>query len=170
MDARILLRAVNFTALIFAGAWLGSARLPAQETGATTPAAQTQTEADELPSLPETRVIAKPSPGPFPREPLPDDANVTATRTETRTSQVGSAITVITEEQIRKSGQVTLQGVLRSAGVPGIDFAQTGAPGSQHGRFLQSIRKDANSGLSLAAWPLSRGCLAGGAWLGRCLC
>lgn len=119
MDARKLLRAVSFTVPIFtlpifAGAFVGAARLAAQETGSAQPPAQSQTAADELPSLPETRVLAKPSPGPFPREPLPDDASVTATRTETLTSQVGSAISVITEEQIRKSGQTTLLGVLRS--------------------------------------------------------
>ena len=62
---------------------------------------------------------------------------MTATRTETRTSEVGSAISVISEEQIRKSGQTTLLGVLRTAGVPGIDFAQTGGPGSQTSAFIR---------------------------------
>ncbi len=117
-------------------------RLVAQEAGALLPAAQLQNEADELPTLPETRVLAKPTPGPFPREPLPDDASVTATRTETLTSQVGSAISVITEEQIRKSGQTTLLGVLRSAGVPGIDFAQTGGPGSQASAFIRGANAE----------------------------
>ncbi|RLT04881.1 MAG: TonB-dependent receptor [Planctomycetota bacterium] len=147
MDARKLLRAVSFTVPIFtlpifAGAFVGAARLAAQETGSAQPPAQSQNAADELPSLPETRVLAKPSPGPFPREPLPDDASVTATRTETLTSQVGSAISVITEEQIRKSGQTTLLGVLRSAGVPGIDFAQTGGPGSVTTGFIRGANAE----------------------------
>jgi vitamin B12 transporter len=119
---------------------LGIVRASAQETEQIP--VPSQTEPDDLPSLPETRVIAKPAPGPFPREPLPDDAAITATRTETRTSQIGSAITVITEEQIRKSGQVTLQGVLRSAGVPGLDFAQTGVPGSQTSAFIRGANAE----------------------------
>lgn len=149
MDARKLLRAVRFTApiwvfAILAATAVGPTRLHAQEAESAPQAAQAQTpsEADELPALPETRVIAKPTPGPFPREPLPDDASVTATRTETLTSQVGSAITIITEEQIRKSGQITLQGVLRSAGVPGLDFAQTGAPGSQASAFIRGANAE----------------------------
>lgn len=149
MDARKLLRAVRFTAPILAfpiliATAVGPARLHAQEAESAPQTAQVQTpsETDDLPALPETRVLAKPTPGPFPREPLPDDASVTATRTETLNSQIGSAITVITEEQIRKSGQVTLQGVLRSAGVPGIDFAQTGVPGSQTSAFLRGANAE----------------------------
>ena len=132
--------ALQLSLLLFA--FLDDSRLPAQEVEAKAPAAQVQTQADDLPSLPETRVLAKPTPGPFPREPLPDDASVTATRTETLTSQVGSSISVITEEQIRKSGQTTLLGVLRSAGVPGVDFAQTGGPGSQASAFIRGANAE----------------------------
>ena len=139
MDARKFVRAVSFTAATFASISFGPAKLHAQEADSTQPAAQTQTpaEADEVPSLPDTRVLAKPTPGPFPREPLPDDAAITATRTETLRSQIGSSISVITEEQIRSSGQTTLLGVLRSAGVPGIDFAQNGNPGSVTSGFIR---------------------------------
>ena len=144
MDTRNLWRAVRFTAAVFASITLWSAWLHAQETGTTQPAAQTQipTEGDDVPSLPETKVLAKPTPGPFPREPLPDDVSVTATRTENLTSQVGSSISVITEEQIRKSGQTTLLGVLRSAGVPGIDFAQSGVAGSQTSGFIRGANSE----------------------------
>ena len=100
-------------------------------------ASSTGQDPDDSLSIPETRVIAKPIPGPFPREALPDDASITANRTETLRSQVGSSMSVITEEQIRRSGQTTLLGVLRDAGVPGIDFAQSGAPGSVTSGFIR---------------------------------
>ena len=139
MDARNLLRAVSFTAAAFASINVWSSSLHAQETGSTQSAVPTQnpTEGDDVPSLPETKVLAKPTPGPFPREPLPDDVAITATRTETLRSQIGSSMSVITEEQIRTSGQTTLLGVLRNAGVPGIDFAQNGSPGSVTSGFIR---------------------------------
>ena len=161
MDTRKLLRAVKFTAPILAlpilaGTVFGPARLQAQENdSAPLPAqAQIQAEADDLPALPETRVIAKPAPGPFPREPLPNDAVITATRTETRRSEIGSAISVITEEQIRNSGQTTLLGVLRNAGVPSIDFAQNGGPGSQTTGFIRGANS-AHTKVLLDGIPLN---------------
>lgn len=138
MDARNWLRAASFAAPIFTGLFVASA----QEAGTTAVPTPAQNESDDLPTLPETRVLAKPTPGPFPREPLPDEASISATRTEALTSQVGSAITVITSEQIRNSGQTTLQGVLRSANVPAIDFAQTGGPGSQTSAFIRGANAE----------------------------
>lgn len=161
MDARKLLRAVRCTAPflivpILAGTDFGPTRLPAQETEAVPlpTQSQTQPESDELPALPETRVIAKPAPGPFPREPLPTDAVITANRTETLRSEVGSAISVITEEQIRNSNQTTLLGVLRNAGVPSLDFAQSGGPGSQTTGFIRGANS-AHTKVMLDGVPLN---------------
>ena len=139
---RLMLRATNLLAPMIFWALLGSNITHAQnespnaaESGATTPTASQ--ESDDNATIPETRVIAKPTPGPFPREPLPDDASITANRTETLRSQIGSSMSVITEEQIRSSGQTTLLGVLRSAGVPSLDFAQNGSPGSVTSGFIR---------------------------------
>lgn len=143
MDARRLMRrATKFVAPLMLWAVVGPTTSHAQneppltaENGASSPSPQQ--DGDEDPSIPETRVIAKPSPGPFPREPLPDEASITANRTETLRSQVGSSLSVITEEQIQSSGQTTLLGVLRNAGIPGLDFAQSGSPGSVTSGFIR---------------------------------
>ncbi len=57
-----------------------------------------------------------------------DPVVVTATRTETPLSQVGSSVTVITAEEIEQKQQTKVIDVLRS--VPGINIAQTGGMGS----------------------------------------
>ncbi len=60
-------------------------------------------------------------------QPLPQ-ITVTATRTEQPQSQSGSAITVVSAEEIAKYGSTGLGDVLR--GVPGLDITQTGGVGS----------------------------------------
>jgi len=135
MNAHNLLRAASLAAPITLWILAGPGATHAQNEPPPAPA--TVPEPDEFPSIPETRVIAKPVPGPFPREPLPAEAAITATRTETLRSQIGSSMSVITEEQIRNSGQTTLLGVLRNAGVPAIDFAQNGGPGTQTSGFIR---------------------------------
>ncbi len=143
MNARklLLLRATSFVApMIFwtlAGSDITHAQNEPPVAAENAAASSTGQDPDDSLSIPETRVIAKPTPGPFPREALPDDASITANRTETLRSQVGSSMSVITEEQIRRSGQTTLLGVLRNAGVPGIDFAQSGTPGSVTSGFIR---------------------------------
>ena len=142
---RLMLRATRLVALMMLWVFVGFNDSHAQDeppnaalnnTANPTNSTTLQESDDSLP-IPETRVIAKPTPGPFPREPLSDDASITANRTETLRSQVGSSLSVITEEQIRSSGQTTLLGVLRNAGVPGLDFAQSGSPGSVTSGFIR---------------------------------
>ncbi len=57
-----------------------------------------------------------------------DPVVVTATRTETPLSQIGSSVTIITAEEIEKKQQSKVIDVLRSA--PGISIAQNGGMGS----------------------------------------
>ena len=81
-------------------------------------------EEDSEATLPEVTVTA-----PFPRQPLGDDTVVSASPTETARRQVGSSVTVITEEDIQRRGSRTLNEILRS--VPGFDVRQSGGPGQQ---------------------------------------
>ena len=57
-----------------------------------------------------------------------DPVVVTATRTETPLSQVGSSVTVITAEEIEQKGETQVLEVLRS--VPGVTIIQSGPIGS----------------------------------------
>jgi len=84
------------------------------------PLAPAETEA----TLPEVTVTA-----PFPRQPLGDDTVVSASPTETARRQVGSSVTVITEEDIQRCGSRTLNEILRT--VPGFDVTSRGGPGQQ---------------------------------------
>ena len=86
---------------------------------------------DTLPEIPETEVTAQP----FPRNPLSNDTVLTPTRTAAPRTRVGSSVTVITEEQIRASGKVYVQDVLRT--VPGLDVVRNGGPGQLTGVFLR---------------------------------
>ena len=61
---------------------------------------------------------------------------VTATRTEASLGKVGgSAVTVITAEDIQAKGQTSVEAVLK--GVPGIDVAALGGPGTQTSVFIR---------------------------------
>ena len=75
-------------------------------------------------TLPEVTVTA-----PFPRQPLGDDTVVSESPTETARRQVGSSVTVITEQDIQRRGSRTLNEILRT--VPGFDVASSGGPGQQ---------------------------------------
>jgi len=90
---------------------------------------------DEPPlvTVPETTVVGEP--GPFPSQPLRADTVVTPTRTETLLSEVGSSVTVITEAEIKESGQTQVHDVLRN--VPGLDVVQQGAPGGLTSVFMR---------------------------------
>jgi len=101
---------------------------PAVQT-APTPAAQ---DAD-VPVAPDTNVVGRP--GAFPAEPLPANVAVTPSLTETKVSEVGSSLTVITGEQIRESQKATVGDVLR--GTPGVDVVQQGPVGSTTTVFLR---------------------------------
>ncbi len=65
-----------------------------------------------------------------------DEVVVSATRTLNRISDTGgSSVTVITSEEIAKSGQTSVAEVLKSA--PGIDTSSTGGPGSSTSIYLR---------------------------------
>lgn len=85
------------------------------------------------PEIPETFVPGRA--GVFPANPLPDDAAITPTRTPTRIGGTGTALTVITREEIERSGQSSLVEVLR--GKPGLDVVRSGGPGGQTSVFLR---------------------------------
>ena len=76
---------------------------------------------DDTATLPEVTVTA-----PFPRQPLGDETVISASSTETARRQVGSSVTVITEEDIQRRGSRTLNEVLRT--VPGFDVTPRGGP------------------------------------------
>lgn len=99
----------------------------------TTSEDQTETDDEPLVTVPETTVVGEP--GPFPAQPLGDDTVVTPTRGETLLSEVGSSVSVITEEQIRQSGQTQVSDVLRN--IPGVDVVQQGSPGGLTSVFLR---------------------------------
>lgn len=85
---------------------------------------------DDAAMLPEVTVTA-----PFPRQPLGDDTVVSASPTETARRQVGSSVTVITEQDIQNRGSRTLNEILRT--VPGFDVTPRGGPGQQSTIFTR---------------------------------
>ena len=85
---------------------------------------------DDTATLPEVTVTA-----PFPRQPLGDETVISASSTETARRQVGSSVTVITEEDIQRRGSRTLNEVLRT--VPGFDVTPRGGPGQQSTIFTR---------------------------------
>jgi vitamin B12 transporter len=95
--------------------------------------AETEARGEPLPEIPETTVVGRP--GPFPTQPLSDDTLVSPTLTETRRGEAGSAVTVITEQQISQSGQTSVAEVLR--GTTGADVVRQGSPGSLTSVFLR---------------------------------
>jgi len=104
---------------------------------------------DDLPQLPETTVVGEPNaagpdvsspntgdrPGPFPANDVGDNTVLSANRTETPANQVGSAVTVITREQIEATRQTTVLEVLRST--PGVQVVQQGGPGRLSSIFIR---------------------------------
>ena len=60
--------------------------------------------------------------------PVSESVVVTATSAPEEEKEVGSATTVITRDDIEKSGRISVLELLRS--VPGLDVVQSGAPGS----------------------------------------
>ena len=77
-----------------------------------------------------------PPPAPTPQLPSASESIVvTATDTPEDEKQVGSAVTVITREEIEKHESVVVSDVLRS--VPGLDVTQYGTPGSLTSLFTR---------------------------------
>lgn len=73
---------------------------------------------------------------PTPLEPVV----VTATRTEVPIGQVGSSVTVITQEEIRQQQASTVLEVLRN--VPGLDVVRSGSAGATTSVFLRGANPD----------------------------
>jgi vitamin B12 transporter len=67
--------------------------------------------------------------------PVSEDVVVTATAAPEEIRDVGSAVTVVTREEIERNGWRTVQDALRS--VPGVDVARSGGPGAQTSVFLR---------------------------------
>jgi len=67
--------------------------------------------------------------------PISENVVVTATAAPEEIQKVGSAVTVVTREEIERNGWRTVQDALRS--VPGVDVAQAGGPGAQTSVFLR---------------------------------
>ena len=78
-----------------------------------------------------------------PKEPPPLEITITANRSPTQIQRTGSAITVISSEEIRKTNPGSLVDALRM--VPGLDLSETGGPGSSTNLRLRG----ANSGQTL---------------------
>lgn len=83
--------------------------------------------------LPETEVTGRLNT--FPAEPLPDNTVVSPTRTPQPASQTASSVTVITRDQIERSGQVNVAEVLR--GTLGVDVVRQGGPGGITSVFMR---------------------------------
>lgn len=86
----------------------------------------------EAPEIPETFVPGRTS---FPAQPLPGNAAITPTRTESRIGGTGTALTVITQDEIQRSGQSSVAEVLR--GRVGLDVVRSGPLGGQTSVFLR---------------------------------
>ncbi|ADB16724.1 TonB-dependent receptor plug [Pirellula staleyi DSM 6068] len=95
--------------------------------------AEVPLENEAIPELPETVVPGRLSN--FPAEPLPADTVVSPNRMPTPASQTGSSITVITADDIARSGQTSVAEVLR--GKLGVDVVRQGGPGSITSVFLR---------------------------------
>ena len=65
---------------------------------------------------------------------------VTATRIETPYERVGSSVTIITEDEIRRSGKSTVLELLR--GVPALDIIQSGGPGGNASVFIRGNKSE----------------------------
>ncbi len=65
---------------------------------------------------------------------------VTATRIETPYERVGSSVTVITRDEIERSGKTTVLELLRA--VPALDVVQSGGPGGNASVFIRGAKSE----------------------------
>lgn len=100
--------------------------------------AQPETEEPVLPEIPETRVVGQPEP--FPTAPIGEGEVVTPDRTATAAGTSGSSVTVLTEQQIRNTGQTYALEVLRN--VVGLDVVQSGGPGRNATVFMRGANSN----------------------------
>ena len=75
------------------------------------------------------------SPSPSPGEGETEEIVVSATRIETPVNQIGSSVTIITDEEIETNQQRSLPDVLKT--VPGLNIVQTGGPGGKTSVFMR---------------------------------
>jgi len=69
-----------------------------------------------------------------------DKVIVTATRIETPVDEVGSDVTVIDKDKIKKSQKKTVAGLLRDVG--SLDVVRTGGPGSMTSVFIRGAKSE----------------------------
>ncbi|MEA3297227.1 MAG: TonB-dependent receptor [candidate division Zixibacteria bacterium] len=74
------------------------------------------------------------------KEEKTEEVVVTATRIETASSEVGSSITVITNQQIEQRQNTTVLEVLRT--VPALDVVRSGGPGGQTSVFIRGAKSE----------------------------
>jgi vitamin B12 transporter len=80
-------------------------------------------------------LLRAPAAGAQQTPPVSESVVVTATSLPEQEKEVGSAVTVITRQDIEKSGKARVLDLLRS--VPGLDVVQSGTPGSQTSLFTR---------------------------------
>jgi len=74
------------------------------------------------------------------KEEKTEEVVVTATRIETASSEVGSSITVITNQQIEQRQNTTVPEILRT--VPALDVVRSGGPGGQTSVFIRGAKSE----------------------------
>ncbi len=74
------------------------------------------------------------------KEEKTEEIVVTATRIETPSREVGSSVTVITNQQIEERQNTTVLEVLRT--VPALDVVQSGGPGGQTSVFIRGAKSE----------------------------
>lgn len=131
-----MVRTVHVVAFLVIVSWI-ACPLTAQTEDEPARATITDEETD-LPVLPETEVVGRPSP--FPSAPLEGDTVLTPSRGITAAGETGSSVTVITGEQLAESGQHTVSEVLRR--VAGLDVVRQSTPGSITSVFMRGANSE----------------------------
>ncbi len=80
------------------------------------------------------------TPSPTSGESQMEEIVVSATRIDTPAEQVGSSVTVVTDDEIARNQQRTLPDVLET--VPGLNVVQTGGPGGQTSVFTRGTNSN----------------------------
>jgi vitamin B12 transporter len=94
----------------------------------------------ELTKAPETTKQSDNKEKKAKKEEKTEEVVVTATRIETASREVGSSITVITNQQIEERQNTTVLEVLRT--VPSLDVVQLGGPGGQTSVFIRGAKSE----------------------------
>jgi vitamin B12 transporter len=77
----------------------------------------------------------EPSPSPSPGEATAEAVIVSATKIETPVNEIGSSVTLITDDEIERNQQRSLPDALQT--VPGLNIVQTGGPGGKTSVFMR---------------------------------